>query len=96
MVESVQEQRRDLSGTDWTETFERLEGQRAGREPEWLRTLRAEALASFDALGYPTSRLEEWRYTNVSPISRSSKKTSPSRTAAVFKEARSVPAAGSE
>jgi Fe-S cluster assembly protein SufD len=32
-------------------------------EPRWLQTLRAEASASFETLGLPTSRLENWRYT---------------------------------
>ncbi len=36
--------------------------------PEWLRGLRSAAAARFDALGFPTRRDEEWRFTNVSPI----------------------------
>ncbi len=32
-------------------------------EPLWLQTLRAEAATSFETLGLPSSRLEDWRYT---------------------------------
>ncbi len=40
----------------------------AGKSPSWLRQRRQSAIASFDALGFPTSRNEEWRYTSVDPI----------------------------
>jgi Fe-S cluster assembly protein SufD len=33
------------------------------REPAWLQRLRGEARESFESLGLPTSRLEDWRYT---------------------------------
>jgi Fe-S cluster assembly protein SufD len=36
--------------------------------PEWLRDLRESGAARFAALGFPTVRQEEWRFTNVSPI----------------------------
>ena len=39
-------------------------------EPPWLRDLRRSALARFSELGFPTIRDEEWRYTNVAPIAR--------------------------
>lgn len=35
---------------------------------EWLGTLRESALREFDELGFPTTRHEEWKYTNVAPI----------------------------
>lgn len=34
----------------------------------WLSALREKALARFDELGFPTTRNEEWKYTNVAPI----------------------------
>lgn len=37
-------------------------------EPGWLRALREEALARFAERGLPTTRLEEWRYTNPAPL----------------------------
>ncbi len=43
----------------------------AGRQdPEWLRSLRAQAVANFAENGLPSTRLEEWRYTNVTPLAQ--------------------------
>jgi Fe-S cluster assembly protein SufD len=39
-------------------------------EPAWLARLRAEALETFRAEGLPHTRLEEWRYTNVTPLAK--------------------------
>ena len=50
---------RDFTGTD--------SGSDAGG-PSWLRGLRASAAERFAAVGFPTRRNEEWRFTNVSPI----------------------------
>jgi Fe-S cluster assembly protein SufD len=36
--------------------------------PGWLRDLRQRGAARFAALGFPTVRQEEWRFTNVAPI----------------------------
>src|SRR5690606_9368012 len=48
----------------------RFEEERArrGAEPAWLTARRAEAIARFAALGFPTTRDEEYRFTNVAPI----------------------------
>jgi Fe-S cluster assembly protein SufD len=45
-------------------------GGRLGDAPAWLRSLRAEAAASFAAQGLPSTRQEEWRYTNVAALAR--------------------------
>ncbi|MGE5358935.1 MAG: Fe-S cluster assembly protein SufD [Bacteroidales bacterium] len=37
-------------------------------EPAWFGELRRDALARFTSLGFPTTRQEEWRFTNVAPI----------------------------
>lgn len=37
-------------------------------EPAWLAGLRERAGESFEALDFPTTRVEEWKYTNVAPI----------------------------
>src|SRR2546425_269993 len=39
--------------------------------PPWTRELRRSALDRFTALGFPTTKHEEWKYTNVAPIARS-------------------------
>jgi Fe-S cluster assembly protein SufD len=47
--------------------FEREVGQNG---QAWTRPLRKAAIARFAELGFPTTRLEEWKYTNVAPITR--------------------------
>jgi Fe-S cluster assembly protein SufD len=46
------------------------EARGGGGEPGWLEQLRAGALADFAGRGLPTTREEEWRYTDVGPIAR--------------------------
>lgn len=38
------------------------------RESNWLRTLRRRAIDRFAELGFPTTREEEWKFTNVEPL----------------------------
>lgn len=38
------------------------------RGPSWLSPIRKAAIARFEELGLPTTRHEEWRYTNVGPL----------------------------
>jgi Fe-S cluster assembly protein SufD len=42
--------------------------QRPAGGPRWLDDLRARGAARFASLGIPTTREEEWRFTNVAPI----------------------------
>src|ERR1700730_15929239 len=44
-----------------------LERRRQGG-PRWLEDLRSRGAAKFMALGIPTVRDEEWRFTNVAPL----------------------------
>jgi Fe-S cluster assembly protein SufD len=37
--------------------------------PRWLQDLRERGASRFSALGFPTVRDEEWRFTNVAPVS---------------------------
>src|SRR4051794_23979194 len=37
-------------------------------QPHWLGKLREGALASFERLGFPTTKHEQWRFTSVTPI----------------------------
>ena len=50
--------------------FMRLENEWIARGPAWLLPIRKGAIARFGELGFPTTRDEEWRYTNVSHIAR--------------------------
>jgi len=38
--------------------------------PEWLRPVRKKAIGRFEALGFPTQRHEEWKYTNLAALAR--------------------------
>lgn len=40
----------------------------SGDEPEWLRSIRESGMAHFTASGFPTQRMEEWRFTNIALI----------------------------
>ncbi len=42
----------------------------AGHQWPWVEQTRRRALAQFAEQGFPTTRDEEWRYTNVTPIQR--------------------------
>ncbi|MFN8641236.1 MAG: Fe-S cluster assembly protein SufD [Candidatus Binatia bacterium] len=42
----------------------------AADAPAFVRALRQRARARFAALGFPTTRVEDWKYTNVAPIAR--------------------------
>lgn len=51
--------------TKYAEAFGQLDTAGA---PPWLAALRTAALAEFDALGFPTTRNEDWHFTSVTPI----------------------------
>jgi Fe-S cluster assembly protein SufD len=48
-------------------TYDRIEASRR-HEPAWLRDMRRGAAAAFGKLGFPTTKHEAWRFTNVAPI----------------------------
>jgi len=48
--------------------LERFTKGRGEAAPSWLKTLRAGARDAFEQAGFPTTRQEEWRFTNVSAI----------------------------
>ncbi len=50
--------------------FESLEKSLNGEAKSWVHQLRQDALNKFDELGFPTTRNEEWKYTNVTPIAQ--------------------------
>ena len=44
--------------------------ERTTRDPQWLIGLREQAIGRLEETGFPSTRLEEWRYTNVAPLTR--------------------------
>jgi Fe-S cluster assembly protein SufD len=41
---------------------------RQASAPAWLQTLRTQGMARFQALGFPTTKNEDWHFTSVAPI----------------------------
>lgn len=39
-------------------------------DPQWLRDLRDAGFARFCAIGFPSTRNEDWRFTNIAPLTR--------------------------
>lgn len=58
------------AGDTYLSTFAELEREPAGRGPAWVHGIRKEAIARFAELGFPSTRLEDWRYTNVAAITK--------------------------
>ncbi len=48
--------------------FEHYQKNGAGRGPAWLKELRQSAITSFEKLGFPTNRNEDWKYTSVGSL----------------------------
>ena len=53
----------------------------AARRPSWLQDLRDRAASRFAELGFPTTRDEEWRFTNLAPIATTEFRPAPRRDA---------------
>src|SRR5688572_21069756 len=67
MVQTTDKQ--DLRATaPILEKFERFE--KESKHPSWLFPLRKAGIARFAELGFPTTRHEDWRFTNVAPIAK--------------------------
>ncbi|HEY1810510.1 MAG TPA: Fe-S cluster assembly protein SufD [Acidobacteriaceae bacterium] len=54
----------------WLENFTEFEKSAPGAKLAWLKRLREDAFARFCEAGFPTTREEDWRFTNVSAIAR--------------------------
>lgn len=50
--------------------FELLEARQAASGQAWFLPTRRAAMACFTELGFPTTRHEEWRHTNVAPLTK--------------------------
>jgi Fe-S cluster assembly protein SufD len=48
--------------------FQRQESRLSTASPSWVGPIRKAAIHRFAELGFPTTKDEEWKYTNVSPI----------------------------
>ena len=64
----------------YLDSFTAFEKRAAGQDLPWLRKLRADAFARFCETGFPTTRDEDWRFTNVAAIARTPFQLPPIRT----------------
>jgi Fe-S cluster assembly protein SufD len=54
----------------YAEAFRDFNARAPEGEPAWVARLRGGAFERFEELGFPTTDEEDWKYTNVAPISR--------------------------
>jgi len=54
--------------THYLQQFKDVEARTRETNGSWLSQLRHRAIEDFSTAGFPTTRQEEWRYTNVGPI----------------------------
>ena len=49
--------------------------------PDWLQALRKQGMAQFQALGFPTTKNEDWHFTSVAPIAERTFRLAPLESA---------------
>jgi Fe-S cluster assembly protein SufD len=64
----------------------RLDFQRQPTAPDWLQSLRAQGMARFEALGFPTTKNEDWHFTSVAPIAERTFHTAMTSRAGISSE----------
>ncbi len=69
MTTTMQPVNEEKKADHWTGSARTWMEAREG-EPAFLSELRAKGLETFQSIGFPTTRDEEWRHTNVAPIVR--------------------------
>ena len=55
----------------YTAEYGRFSQGRGGAAPAWVKARREQAQAQFAKDGFPTTRQEDWRFTNITPIAES-------------------------
>ncbi|HXG45586.1 MAG TPA: Fe-S cluster assembly protein SufD [Gemmatimonadales bacterium] len=70
----------------YLEDFETLARNGGSRAP-WLQDLRRAALERFRAVGFPTTREEDWRFNNLAPITTTPFRLAPAEVSGVAPEA---------
>lgn len=76
MIEAVKEQNKS-----YISNFSALQSAVEGNEPGWLTRLRKAAMLRFEEKGFPTTKDEEWKYTDISAIKKSEFELAPSAQA---------------
>lgn len=60
----------ELQLGSYLESFSAFEATAPGHALPWLQKLRRDAFARFCEVGFPTTRVEDWRFTNVAAIAQ--------------------------
>lgn len=58
------------------EDFKNLELSLNGESKNYFHKIRQDAISTFEELGFPVMKLEEWKYTNINPVLKHDFKTS--------------------
>jgi Fe-S cluster assembly protein SufD len=56
--------------SSYREAWELSQAESKRALPAWAARLREDAFGAFERLGFPTTDVEDWKYTNVAPIAR--------------------------
>ncbi len=76
-------------------SFAAFEEKLGAHSRPWVDRLRKAAIERFAALSFPTTRIEEWKYTNVAPIARTAFEPAPALPAgAIVERLEGAPFAG--
>lgn len=57
-------------GAPYLAQFAQVKAKLPGRRLSWLKDLRQGAIERFVSLGFPTLKIEEWKYTSLSPLTK--------------------------
>jgi Fe-S cluster assembly protein SufD len=78
---------RGKENVEWyLKTFENFENNLNGQSTTPIHSVRKNAIDTFATLGFPTTKNEEWKYTNVLPISEINFHAIPSSESVVLKK----------
>jgi len=56
--------------TPFLSNIEELLKNKDGKHPAWLKSRQQESLKRFKQVGLPTVKDEDWKYTNITPITQ--------------------------
>ncbi len=77
--------KRDTTGT-YVRQFAAAKAGLPGGCAAWLGTVRARALERFADLGFPTRRVEQWKFTDLRPLSRTAFAPAPRRANGIARD----------
>ena len=67
----MKEENMSIEKDHYIAEFQTFQQNGASKSPNWVNDIRTSALSSFTEKGFPTTKEEDWKYTNISPIAKS-------------------------